>query len=212
MLSGHPCLTPDWTWDDVGKILTYTDSGLRSFVHYFDPYDEGFLEVHIVGVEECDLERMCSNLDESDRRPGWCRWLHSLTSISARTSGAEEQPLAARKKGEVWAGSEILMLRPWTDVREAALWRRLQADGMALTPLQGIGDASVPDPPDVEAALDGQDASSFSDPGVGLPYRPENSGHVRNVGLNFASGRNLKKCSNVRNFMMGVLGELELRE
>ena len=47
---------------------------------------------------------------------------------------------------------------------------------------------------------------------IGLPYRLENSGHVRNLGLNFASGRNFKKCSNVRNFMMGVLGELELRE
>ena len=35
---------------------------------------------------------------------------------------------------------------------------------------------------------------------------------VRNLGLNFTSGRNFKKCSNVRNFMMGVLGELELQE
>ena len=47
---------------------------------------------------------------------------------------------------------------------------------------------------------------------LGLPYRPENSGYVWNLGLNFASGRNLKKCSNVRNFMIGVLEELELRE
>ena len=47
---------------------------------------------------------------------------------------------------------------------------------------------------------------------VGLPYRPENSGHVRNPGLSFAPGKNFKKCSNVRNFMIGVLGELELRK
>ena len=37
---------------------------------------------------------------------------------------------------------------------------------------------------------------------LGLPYRPENSEHVRNLRLIFASGRNLKKCSNVRNFLI----------
>ena len=47
---------------------------------------------------------------------------------------------------------------------------------------------------------------------LGLPYHLENSGHVRNVGLNFASGRIFEKFSNVQNFMMSVLGELELRE
>ena len=42
-------------------------------------------------------------------------------------------------------------------------------------------------------------------------YSPKNFGHVQNLGLNFATGRNFKKYSNVRNFMMSVLRELELR-